>query len=515
MIEDLRHWETLASMCDRAMWDLDYMELAAHVYAHMMDILLNGWVPVRPARVPPGLDLAEIRAAIVGLVDLTDRGEIYWSLQLVLDAIDRNHSEVDSADWSTTIGLRTLKGKVYIWGRRASPLAKLRSTLLEQIPDRSRSPNLEEPEPNLNLANLRLFWTDSECELSRVRGGAHPYRLLQPATENDEALRIALCPLEGGFHPCFELVPGGFHSLRKKPMKDPEGLIQRLSEVLGAAGEQRVHLVVFPELMVSEDALTHLRSVLLASESIYPYGVIAGSFHIWKGQNRIPVNESCLLEKTGILLVHQKRGRFKLPKQDIGSEFFPQNSLEDQPHHIVESIEYGQKLRFVDTIFGTIAIMICADLVDNSTRSFLEAARALRPDLLIVVSMSPKTRHFEVEIQRLYSYGIATFMVNASCICKTSTKQKLAGKEKPDSASLVLAHLGLFEHSSPDTPHSYFRWRADDGSVEFWSYRHGSNGWETLDAPQVHGVSHLQVNGIDVGVIFDYAPQMSFANRSK
>ena len=463
MIVDLRHWETLASMCDRAALGSDYLEVAAHVYAHMVDILLAGGVPVGLAKAPPSLDLADIRSAILGLRYLTDRGDIYWSLQFVLDAIDRDYSEVDSSNWYEVIELQTLKGEVHIWGKRASPLAKLRSTLLSQNPGGKRFPNIQEPEPNLNLANLRLFWTDSECELSRDRDGNRPYRLLQPATENDEALRIALCPLEGEFHPCFELVSGGFHVLRSEPMKDSEGLIQRLSEILDAAGERRVHLVVFPELMICEEALAHLRTILRASESIYPYGVIAGSFHVWKDQSSVPVNESRLLEKMGTLLTHQKRGQFKFPKQKIDDRFFPRNSLVDQPHHITESIEYGQKLHFVDTVFGTLAIMICADFIDlDSRRSFLNAAKALRPDLLIVVSMSDETLPFEEEIRNLYQFGIATFMVNASCICEPSAQeksanvngqkpetvdeQKSAKARKADSASLVLAHLGLFEH---------------------------------------------------------------------
>jgi hypothetical protein len=518
MIEDLRHWEKLVSMCDQAALGSDYLELAAHVYAHMVNIVSTGGVPVEPAKAPPSLDLDVICPAVLGLHQLTDRGEIYWSLKLVLDAIDMSYSEVDSCDWYKVVKLQTLEGEVHIGGKRASPLAKLRSTLLSQMQDGASFPNMVEPEPNLNLANMRLLWTDSKCELSRESSGSLPFRLLQPATENDEALRIALCPLEGAFHPRFELVSGGFYALRAEPMNDLDGLIRRLSEVLEAAEEQRVHLVVFPELMVCEDALAHLRTLLLTSRSSYPYGVIAGSFHVWKDQSRSPVNESCLLEKVGTLLAHQKRGQFKFPKKRIRNRFFPRNSLVGQPHHIVESIEYGQKLRFVDTVFGTLAIMICADFIDlDFRRNFLNAAKALRPDLLIVVSMSDETRNFEEGIRNLSHYGIATFMVNASCICKPSPQDKTKSSDgpKPDKAratdtpSLALAHLGLFEHLG--APHVYFRWRADDSSLEFWTYKGASKEWKKLDEPNDHGVFFLRVGGADAGVILDFKPQIDHA----
>jgi predicted amidohydrolase len=332
------------------------------------------------------------------------------------------------------------------------------------------------------------------------------YKLLEERLRRDDwSFRIALCPLGGEFHPYFELTPAPerFHIKRNDPMKNPHLLTSHISSLIEEAGQREVHLLVFPELTVCRPAREHIGRLLKATVSKYPYGVLAGSFHVWKEEGTqqgsdslvAPFNEAALLERSHPLLTHHKRGRFALPAKAVTGEFFPDGVPATHESRVAEHIQRGFQLEFLETTFGTIAILICADLIDQQVNGYLSVVQTLRPDLLLVVAMSDETQMFQEKAQEMSEFGVGTLMVNASCVCQGARKGGLA-------SCLAIAHLGLYQH--PGAPPVFIRWRGNDAGVERWTYGQASKTWAEIDARSDNGVSWLEVEGQRGGLILDF-----------
>jgi len=326
-----------------------------------------------------------------------------------------------------------------------------------------------------------------------------------PLEKDLQGLRIALCPLPKEVHPHFEFTPPPekFHIKRSDPMRKPQVLKEHLSSLIEEAEQREVHLVILPELTVCLPAREHIARLLRERSSKYPYAVLAGSFHIWKEQGTqqhadspaAPVNESVLLARSFPLLTHHKRGLFTLPRKAVTGEFFPGSVLPIQEVWVREDIRRGCRLEFLETIFGTIAVLICADLIDPDTEEYLNVVRRLRPDLLLVVAMSPETERFQAKAQELSERGVGTLMVNASCIIPAEPGEGQV-------PCLALAHLGLFQH--PKAPPVFVRWRGDTSAVERWTYARKRKTWSKFKPTPGKGVSWLEAGGERFGLVLDF-----------
>jgi predicted amidohydrolase len=216
---------------------------------------------------------------------------------------------------------------------------------------------------------------------------------------------------------------------RAQGIGDLEELNRALETVIQAAEEQNVHLVVLPELMVPPAARDTLVQRLSRRTLSRPYGVLAGSFHIPAGIPAGPnqtgeaplFNEACLLDHRGRrVLCHQKQFGFRLRRREALPPFFPGGPPKGgMPAEIYEDIEDGAELAILDTTLGRLAMLICFDaLAADPDHGFEELIRRVRPDLLFVLSMSPKTRPFEEVFKRMAEHWIGTAYVNAHCVCR-------------------------------------------------------------------------------------------------
>jgi hypothetical protein len=156
---------------------------------------------------------------------------------------------------------------------------------------------------------------------------------------------------------------------------------------------------------------------------------VAGSFHEWPGGTTsaevLPYNEARLLDHTGqTLLKHQKKKGFRIHRSYVTPQFFPGFLPEQLPSgvsEVFEGIEDGSALAVLDTTLGRLALLICFDAIAADPEGGYEhLVQCLRPDLLLVVSMSPKTAPFEAFFNRMSEHWIGTLFVNAHCLCRPS-----------------------------------------------------------------------------------------------
>ncbi|MES2642872.1 MAG: hypothetical protein V4850_25535 [Myxococcota bacterium] len=174
-----------------------------------------------------------------------------------------------------------------------------------------------------------------------------------------------------------------------------------------------------------------------------PALIVAGSFHVEAAglRNRAPV----LVEGGHRLWAHDKRGFFRVVRAVASAAPFEGASLVAE--EVCEGIVGGGALTVLDTSLGRFAVVICADVLDAD--GYVRAVEDARPELLLIVSMSPDTRPFEAFAERLERQGISTLYVNAA----------------PAPALLALCWLAL--HGSADHPPTRVRWPAG-GAMEAW-----------------------------------------------
>ncbi|NJL27357.1 MAG: hypothetical protein HC897_05420 [Thermoanaerobaculia bacterium] len=296
-----------------------------------------------------------------------------------------------------------------------------------------------------------------------------------------EPFRIALCPLVGKAHPAFDLTMGdrGFRACVHLPMIEPAGhaVREQLELILGLAVQEGVHLLVFPELTVDVATREWLTETLKGRKrSDLPLGVVAGSFHVERATSDRPYNESRFVDGRGWeLLEHQKRGRFRVTRKQVGKlldrGFFCdvgglRARLSQLPVVIEEHIEPGTRLELLEAAIGQMAVLICADAIDDVSRHQLRDAVAhLRPDFLFLPAMSPKTALFDELTASMERRGVSTFFVNAHCLC-------------PRGQTLAAVCLSLFR--GKDDPPTRVRWRQGVG-LEEWASHAGL--WKRLRQP--------------------------------
>jgi len=483
----------------------DYVSLAAHIYAVMDQLVASK----KPPQVPPQghssptlkIKLDELGEFLSG-VNRRNLNSAYWDLHHALSVIDGTLER--GASWTATVELqRPLVGWIYVWSKRPSQLRAMQGALRESAVASNVLPWSPPPEPNASLRNIRLFRyrEGDKCTASMPFHDIGRFRLLgERLPESDWGFRVALCPLRGTFHPHFELGEGIFRVKRTDPMRDSDLLASHLTRVIEQAGEMGIHLLVFPELTIDQSARKHIGLLLKRSRGQFPYGVVAGSFHIWKGEGSSedggpPFNESLLLERSSHLLTHHKRGAFVLRTRVLDKGFFPDASSNDVVGELVEDIQRGWRLEFLETRFGSMAVLICADLTDPDAEGYVGVVQKLRPDLLVVVSMSNETEEFQAKAQEMYKYGLGTLIVNASCICPSRAKEGAT-------PCLAMAHLGL--HQLPGAPPVFVRWRADNSTVERWSYDQQPKHWVEVDLTQTNLVSWLDVAEEKAGLVLDF-----------
>lgn len=485
--------------------DYEVMDLAAHLFAIASQLFANAGSPRltldRPPRAVASVD--ELLKHLATLPDLDAQG-FYWTLVNALILIENElcerQSDALAIPESTRLqelsvgGLRDLGGEVYYWIRPPSALAKLRDDRFEEADNPPQDP---QPHPGTYLSRLAMYW---DSQLEAPAGARAQVNRSVPLVEESgrdavhhESFRVALCPLACDAHPQFEIDPRGdlFHAWEPDSIRNPDILHAHLRDLVHAARLQKVHLLVLPELTVHPGARDVLTSLLREPRSRWPYGVIAGSFHVWRGGDaegagKFRVNESLLLDQSGRpLLSHWKRGRFRVLDRHVAAlpAFFPSRPAQLR-QKIHEDITWGSRLEVLETSLGRLAVLICADAIDiDSSHHFVPVVKSLRPDLLFVIAMSPETEPFERVFKDLSAHRIGTAFVNADCVCRPASGKRgrrhpegdLDGFEPDPPPAPLLAHWDLALWEPGEAPATRVSWRKDHGGgPQRYSFlRHG------------------------------------------
>jgi hypothetical protein len=221
-------------------------------------------------------------------------------------------------------------------------------------------------------------------------------------------------------------------------------------------------------------------------------------------------------------MVHHKKGRFRVISSKIDPKLFADLSKEGLRKEIFEDIRYGSELRLVETSLGRLVILICADAIAADDRGYLPLIRRLRPDLLLVVSMSAETEPFEAFAEEMSRHWIGTIFVNAHCILKEAQEARAAREERETAARHIqafgepqhpeerrlpnLAAWNLALYEAEGNPPTLGRWRYghDPECFYFKKSEQGPKGWRSLSHDlDRNGISLLLREDQTLGVVLD------------
>jgi hypothetical protein len=456
--------------------DYELIELAAHLFAVCCwlrehaggaDFVAHGPTDRRPASV----EAACRQVATLGAD--TSPGDLYWHLIDLLAAVDGAFASEGKRILSRTTlreiacgDGRILRGDVLHWRRPRSVLSQLRD---ERVAASATPVPFAARTPVDHLRFLGMFWCSDE-RLPRVviaaPGNIELVRESGRAATERRRFRVALCPLRGGFHTRFAIDAGG-EFFTARDIAERREFEQHLEAVLDAAAAERVDLLVLPELCVDDEA----RGILTrASRS---HSTIAGSFHFVRPRRGLPaderpVNEAVLYTRSGdAVLTHHKRGLFRIPRSHVTSPTM-ERFFVDRPQvlaaQVTEGIRWGSEIQVLDTSLGRLAVLICADAIDENAEPYRTTVAQLRPDLVFVVSMSLETERFEVFCEEMAVRRIGTVFVNAGCIVSLRRR-----------AALAISDVALFE--PPGSAPTRLRWcNGREDRLERFGF-HDPKGW--------------------------------------
>lgn len=404
-----------------------------------------------------------------------------------------------------------LYGRVVHWFGARRALRELRNSRREMPgPSQQEAPR----RPIEVLDTLFFHWISPKrtAKIVRARPTGKRTGLLSLEAQKG-GLRIALCPMPERLYPIFRITKDGgyFHAEHADSFHDCSLAIEHCSAVLEAADRHRVDLLLLPELMVCKKANEHIAAYQKERGRTFPLGVVAGSFHV--DHDSLPVNRSQLLGTGGeSLAAHGKRGQFRVKKKDVETLPGPfPNPPSNLKEDIFERIRRSDPIQLLETRIGRVALAICADCIAPDSLETLY--QELRPDLLLVVAMSPETEPFLEAAYRMAAWGIATLFVNASTFC-------------PPGEVLAMANLAIKEPRLPTEqplpPPTFVRWRKGAQRLESWRYRRPKGGdpqssrWRELEELDLRGsgLDWLEApTGERFGLIVDYRPHFDWTRR--
>jgi predicted amidohydrolase len=456
------------------------IHLAAHLFAICCQLLEQGDSLLRLAARRRPNSYGEALTHLTKLQTGMEADELYTILVRALLYIEEEYSDpirdrlmpvstkLDSIEVKvpTPIGMKEmLGGTVLHWPRPVPALALQREQSFAMNQD--GGPPAPAPHPSEQLSKLAMYW-QADPQLPGVHKVTAPDPLLFRLSVDDvqrHGFKIALCPLPATVHPLFAIRNEGQHQFFwAEGFKGEEELKEHLNQLVETAVAEKVQMLVLPELCIDRRARDTLTEALRRQGSNLPYGVVAGSFHLWEepGMKGKPFNEAVILDQAGReILKHQKRGQFQVSGNMVRAarSFFP-GPPEPVNSKVTEGIQFGTTLQIIETSFGRLVVLICADAIWKEPTGFEPLLRRLRPDIVFVVSMSSETEPFEAFIESMNQHRIGTVFVNARSVCKAAG----AGEPPP---TLAACDLAFFEQKGG--PPTRWRWRLGE-MPEHFSY---------------------------------------------
>lgn len=236
---------------------------------------------------------------------------------------------------------------------------------------------------------------------------------------------------------------------------EPE-LQEEVAVALQRAQEERVTLLIFPELAIPPATHRRIRQILARQGAAgYPMLTLFGCSHRKSPRGDLDLNEAVLLGPGGVEL-HRHRKLAPFTDYQLGK---------DQP--VGETLEVGTEVTVLECALGNLTILICIDLLNLEGVS--RALDQCHANLLAIPSLSPETvAHRERAKYRQVANLSSTF------VCNRWTD---APSETNTSFYRVPRQKGLVRHhpDHADQPFLLFDLRKDIEDLE------ESRRWPVLD----------------------------------
>ena len=388
-----------------------------------------------------------------------------------------------------------LRGIVYHWVNMPSALR------LRRKADRSTvGAHYFRDSVTSHLNNITFFKPDRDLPmLHSIRHSLLPRR--SQLDRSDRLLaggdfRVALCPLIGSWYPVFEVPKGvrprAFRALEDNSIANEPDLRHHLDLLIDAAIADDIRVLIFPELSIDHPQRSLLEKHLLERDSKL-LAIFAGSFHTTHRPR--PFNEAAVIDASGFVYwKHRKNSHYSVSfGEDVG-KFFPKEKEAVLSAEMPEFINYGTTLSFLDTPIGRIVLLICTDAICEHELGYLPLIFKIRPELVIVLSMSEVTRDFRGFVERMARHAIGVIFVNAACVCASHRGVDLA---------LVDLAFTQVRDSLPNR----WRWPANGDAPEWYDYN--KHIWTALTPAQEDlknfGAWRLCGQGQVLGLVLDLA----------
>ncbi len=289
---------------------------------------------------------------------------------------------------------------------------------------------------------------------------------------------IALCPLTTS---CMTRFVSGFGANgdrfrvdQASPLTSEARLWQHLDTIGLELADAKARLVLLPELVVPAQISVPF-SKQISSRSHGGCLFFAGSFHVPSSNGQPPVNRMPVVDDQDVLYHHDKRGFFKINHQHLEAmkgwkHIFRVPPATGEHQSYIEDIRFGAQVATIESELGRLVGVICADGLEPM--ELKQALLDLRPDLLLVASMSMKTAAFERLATELAERHGGMAFANARPVCKVGE---------------LLAMLRLpIPHTVEGSVPAWIRWV--EGS-NFPEAHHPKEGWQRVSDPKAAWVT--------------------------
>ncbi len=270
-----------------------------------------------------------------------------------------------------------------------------------------------------------------------------------------EGFRMAVSPLPRTLEPEVDSLLGSWPSHETTPywfkrIADRDAARVHLIRTLEKCVEERIALLVLPELMIDEELLEAARHWLrennrerVAKGDGGLLMLVAGSFH--KGENEESLyNVSTVLNHRGdILWAHKKLRRFAFHACDIQAAPGLKTLCKTSDSGGHERILTGDTLGCVDTPAGRIAVCICLDFLQDGNDDLMEIFKNSEANVFLVPAMTPGVTGFQDTARMLGRANQACALIANSRMAVAPGKRRLT----PDEASFIYV---------PDTRSPFF-----------------------------------------------------------
>ncbi|MGZ8158674.1 MAG: hypothetical protein ACXWT1_19985 [Methylobacter sp.] len=314
---------------------------------------------------------------------------------------------LDERFWKKALPLdgfieKSLNGSRYILKRTTEhPIAKA-------IPEKNRF-KLDDVLGTKGLLQLHHHWQEVyySIELEMRRSD-----VFDTFTETHQRrLKIGLSPFAGQVDMLWRHDPDDTRGVDDRipfwchGAKDENTLWDRLSAVLKSAREQQVHILILPELVMTEALQIKLGDWLEEYNAFEPIIrlVIAGTRHVTDAKERNSYSNRCtVFNHIGDIEWEQDKCQpFQLTAEEANKFFNIQSPA-------FEPTQLSQRLVMRHTALGRVATPICLDFLCD------ELWKIMPVDVFFVPAMSPNLKRFEDNSRAVGNmWGSAVFVCNA------------------------------------------------------------------------------------------------------